>query len=181
MVCDRCIYVIRNILNEMDIAADSVRLGEVDLGDRVLDEDQLSTFGQRIEALGFELISDRKSRLIETIKTRLIELLNSPEQLEELRLSDYLGQNLHHDYSHLSSLFSSVEGITIEQYFIQQKIEKVKELLIYDEMTLTAIADRLAYSSVGHLSRQFKKVTGQTPTEFRKLRDTRQRRPLDKT
>lgn len=180
MVCDRCIYVIRTILTDMAIDPVSVRLGEVDLGDQVLDSARLAEFGERIEALGFELISDRKSRLIETVKTLIIELLDKPALLETVKLSEYLSSNLHHDYSHLSNLFSSVEGTTVEQYFIQQKIEKVKELLIYDELTLTTIADRLGYSSVAHLSRQFSKVTGQTPSQFRKRRDARQRRPLDK-
>lgn len=180
MVCDRCIYVIRTILTDMAIDPVSVRLGEVDLGDQVLDSARLAEFGERIEALGFELISDRKSRLIETVKTLIIELLDKPALLETVKLSEYLSSNLHHDYSHLSNLFSSVEGTTVEQYFIQQKIEKVKELLIYDELTLTVIADRLGYSSVAHLSRQFSKVTGQTPSQFRRLRDSRQRRPLDK-
>lgn len=180
MVCDRCKLVIRSILDEMQIGYESVELGEVDLGDRELDEQQLDGFQQRIESLGFELINDRKSRVIENIKTHLIKLLAQQENLEKVKLSDYLSQHLFHDYTYLSNLFSAVEGVTIEQYFINQKIEKVKELLFYDELTLTQIADRLGYSSVGHLSRQFKKVTGQTPSQFKALRDSRQRTPLDK-
>jgi len=180
MVCDRCKLVIRSILDDMHIPSVSVDLGEVDLGDAVLDDDQLKAFHQRIEALGFELINDKKSRIIENIKTHLIKLLALQENIEKVKLSEYLSQHLFHDYTYLSNLFSAVEGVTIEQYFINQKIEKVKELLFYDELTLTQIADRLGYSSVGHLSRQFKKVTGQTPSQFKALRDSRQRTPLDK-
>ena len=180
MVCDRCRYVIQNILDEMNIRPVSVVLGEVDLGDVNLDDGQLELFRNKIEVLGFELINDRKSRLIENIKKQIILLVQRPETMEKVRLSEYLGEVLHHDYNHLSNLFSSVEGVTIEQFYINQKIEKVKEYLVYDEMTTTEIACRLGYSSVSHLSRQFKKITGQTPTQFRTQRDGRQRKPLDK-
>lgn len=179
-MCDRCTLVIRNVLEEMGVEPVRVKLGEVDLGDRVLADDQLREFSERIEDLGFGLISDRKSRLIENIKKLLIALVQEPAGVEKIRLSDYLSERLFHDYSYLSNLFSSVEGVTIEHYFISQKIEKAKELLVYDELTLTQIAFRLGYSSVAHLSRQFKKVTGQTPSQFRQLRDMGQRTPLDK-
>lgn len=179
-MCDRCTLVIRNVLKEMGVEPVRVKLGEVDLGDRVLADDQLREFSERIEDLGFGLISDRKSRLIENIKKLLIALVQEPAGVEKIRLSDYLSERLFHDYSYLSNLFSSVEGVTIEHYFISQKIEKAKELLVYDELTLTQIAFRLGYSSVAHLSRQFKKVTGQTPSQFRQLRDMGQRTPLDK-
>lgn len=180
MVCDRCRFAIQDVLDSMGVGYDSVSLGEADLGDHELDDTQLAGFRERIEALGFELISDRKSRLIESIKTQIVTLLQAPEQTGKVKLSDYLGRRLHHDYAHLSNLFSSVEGVTIEQYFIGQRIEKVKEYLVYDELTLTEIAFRLGFSSVAHLSRQFKKITGQTPSQFKALRDSRQRRPLDK-
>lgn len=179
-MCDRCTLVIRNVLEEMGVEPVRVKLGEVDLGDRVLADDQLREFSERIEDLGFGLISDRKSRLIENIKKLLIALVQEPAGVEKIRLSDYLSERLFHDYSYLSNLFSSVEGVTIEHYLISQKVEKAKELLVYDELTLTQIAFRLGYSSVAHLSRQFKKVTGQTPSQFRQLRDMGQRTPLDK-
>ena len=180
MVCDRCKYVIQNILHEMAITPVSVRLGEVDLGELELDEGQISKFREKIEALGFEIISDKKSRLIEDIKKHVITLVQNSDATEKVKLSEYLSKHLCHDYTYLSNLFSSVEGVTIEQYYINQKIEKVKEFLIYDEFSLTEIAYRLGYSSVAHLSKQFKKVTGQTPSQFKALRDSRQRQSLDK-
>ncbi len=179
MVCDRCRYVIKNILVEMDIRPASVMLGEVDLGELAMNTQQLDVFREKIEALGFELISDKKSRLIENIKKQVLELIQQQEA-EKTNLSDYLSRKLFHDYTYLSNLFSSVEGITIEQYAINHRIEKVKELLIYDELSLTEIACRLGYSSVAHLSRQFKKVTGQTASQFKSLRDSVQRKSLDK-
>lgn len=180
MVCDRCILVIKSICQELDLAPVSIVLGEVDFGDQRLSAQQLLTFQNRIEALGFELINDKKSRLIENIKKAIIDLVNNYEQLHQDRLSDYLTDKVHHDYNYLSNLFSSVEGITIEQYQINQKIEKTKELLIYEELSLTEISFRLGYSSLAHLSRQFKKVTGLTPSHFKQLKDARQRLPLDK-
>ena len=180
MVCDRCILVIRNVLDEMGITPYQIRLGEVDLGERELNDDELEVFYSRIKSLGFEPISDKKSQLIEKIKKCVIDLVQNPNQAEKIKLSEYLSNQLFHDYTYLSNLFSSVESVTIEQYFINQKIEKVKELLVYDELSLTEIAYRLGYSSVAHLSRQFKKVTGQTPSQFKALRDSRQRKSIDK-
>ncbi len=110
----------------------------------------------------------------------MIALVQQQPEPDQVNLSDYLSDSLHHDYTHLSNLFSTVEGVTIEHYFINQKIEKTRELLVYDELTLTEIADRLGYSSVAHLSRQFKKVTGMTPSQFKQLRDGRKRQSLDK-
>lgn len=180
MVCDRCRLAVEDVLADMRLSPVQVRLGEVDLGDVELAKDQLESFRQRIEALGFELISDRKSQLIENVRNHVIELVQASGDAEKVKLSEHLGEKLFHDYTYLSNLFSSVEGVTIEQYYIHQKIEKAKELLIYDELTLTEIAHRLGYSSVAHLSRQFKKVTGETPSRFKALRDSAQRTPLDK-
>jgi AraC-like DNA-binding protein len=180
MVCDRCTLAIRNILHDMGIEPVAVKLGEVDLGDRVLEESQFTQFRENIEALGFELVSNKKRQLIENTKKSIIALIHEPSDIERVKISDYLSEQLFHDYTYLSNLFSTVEGVTIEQYFIHQKIEKAKELLVYDEMTLTQIAFRLGYSSVAHLSRQFKKVTGQTPTQFKNLRDNGKRKSLDK-
>lgn len=180
MVCDRCTLVIRNVLDDLDIEAVAVRLGEVDLGDRVLDDATFSKFKKTIEGLGFGLVNDRKSQLIENTKKTIITLVHDADGMEKVKISDYLSERLFHDYTYLSNLFSSVEGVTIEQYFINQKVEKAKELLVYDELTLTEIAFRLGYSSVAHLSRQFKKVTGQTPSEFKKLRGGGMRKSLDK-
>jgi len=180
MVCDRCRLAIQDVLKQMGVQPSRVLLGEVDLGDRPFSQAELDVFRQEIEKLGFALIGDKKSELIEAIKKQIIALVQKPGDAEKVRLSEYLSQNLFHDYAYLSNLFSSVEGLTIEQYFIHQKIEKVKELLVYDELTLTEISFRLGYSSVAHLSRQFKKVTGQTPSAFKQQRDSGLRKPLDK-
>jgi len=180
MVCGRCILAIQFTAKEMDLSPTSIELGEVDFDEHPLSTVQLQAFKKRIEKLGFELINDKKSRQIETIKKSIIELVNNQDLLHQNKLSDYLKNKLHYDYNHLSNLFSSVEGITIEQYQINQKIEKAKELLIYEELTLTQISYQLGYSSVAHLSRQFKKVTGLTPSHFKQLKDARQRLPLDK-
>ena len=180
MVCDRCTLVIRNVLRDLDVDPIAVRLGEVDLGDRVLNDAEFAEFRETIEALGFGLVNDRKSQLIENTKKTIIELVHDADGMAKVKISELLSERLFHDYTYLSNLFSSVEGVTIEQYFINQKIEKAKELLVYDELTLTEIAFRLGYSSVAHLSRQFKKVTGQTPSAFKTLRDGGMRKPLDK-
>ena len=180
MVCDRCNLAIKDVLADLDLTVRSVQLGEVDLGEAKLEGERLDQFREKIEALGFELINDKKTQLIENIKKAVITLVQAPEPAEKVKLSEHLSSRLFHDYTHISNLFSTVEGVTIEQYFINQKIEKTRELLVYDELTLTEIADRLGYSSVAHLSRQFKKVTGMTPSQFKQLRDGRQRQSLDK-
>jgi len=179
MVCARCILVIQHELQALNIAAVSVSLGEVDFENISLSPQQLEGFRQRIEALGFELLNDKRSRLIENTKKLVIALLQQ-EQAQKIKLSDYLSEHIFRDYSYLSNLFSAVEGVTIEQFFIQHKIEKAKELLVYDELSLTEIAFRLGYSSVAHLSSQFKKITGSTPSAFKKIRDTHSRKPIDK-
>lgn len=180
MVCDRCKLVVQSVLAELELGPTTVTLGEVDFGDAALDIDQLERFRHKIEPLGFELINDKKSRLIENIKKHVIAFVQQQDTPVKTKISGYLADRLHHDYSYLSNLFSAVEGVTIEQYFIHQKIEKTKELLVYDELTLTEIANRLGYSSVAHLSRQFKKVTGLTPSHFKGLRDSKQRKSIDK-
>lgn len=180
MVCDRCKLVIQNALAELGLDPVSVQLGEVDFGETTIDAEQLAKFQDQVESLGFELINDRKSRLIENIKKTIIGFVQQREAMEKRKLSNYLSSQLHHDYGYLSNLFSAVEGVTIEQHFIEQKIEKTKELLVYDELTLTEISYRLGYSSVAHLSRQFKKVTGFTPSRFKQLRDSNQRKSIDK-
>jgi len=179
MVCDRCKLVIENVLEELKLEPLAVFLGEVDFGEATLEPEQLEQFRNKIEPLGFELINDKKTRLIENIKKHVIALVQN-QSVDKIKLSDYLSNKLHHDYTHLSNLFSTVEGVTIEQYYINQKIEKTRELLVYDEVSLTAIADRLGYSSVAHLSGQFKKVMGMTPSQFKHLHGSSQRKSLDK-
>jgi len=170
MVCDRCRMSVEHILDDLKVDYRRVDLGEVELasepGDRFLKD-----FKQRIEPLGFELIEDKNSRLISRVKTAVIDLVRKTST--KYKLSTHLSELIGKDYNSLSTLFSSVEGITIEHFLILQKIEYVKELLAYDELSLSEIADRLKYSSVQHLSNQFKKVTGLTPSQFKSLRKKR--------
>jgi AraC family transcriptional regulator len=179
MVCDRCVMVVNQELEKLGIKPEQVTLGEVTLAEE-LDEDKLRDLDEALEKVGFERIDDRRARLIENIKKHVIESIHHrrPED-RKLNWSTILSEKLHYDYNYLSSLFSSVEGITLEQYIIRQKIEKVKELLFYDELSLTEIADRLGYSSVAHLSGQFKKVTGFSPSELKKSRTGAGRKPID--
>ena len=179
MVCDRCIKVVAAIFEQTGISPVSVELGIVKLKAE-LSEEQQAGIKALVEKEGFELLDDQKAKLIDDIKRIIIELVHYGN-LDEMdkNLSRYLADKLHKDYQYLSSLFSSIENTTIEQYFILQKIEKVKEWLVYDEFTLSEIAFKLGYSSVAHLSGQFKKVTGFTASEFKQLKD-HHRKPLDK-
>lgn len=178
MVCDRCIMVVRNELDNMDIPYKNIQLGEVELAMEP-EVSRLDELRDRLSALGFEMLDDRKSALINQIKSTIIKLIHTTEN-EELnkKISVILSEKLGKEYHYLSGLFSSIEGVTIEKYIILQRIERAKELLVYDEMTLNEISYSLGYSSVQHLSLQFKKVTGMTPTEFRNLSD-KNRKPLD--
>ncbi|MCE7044503.1 AraC family transcriptional regulator [Dyadobacter sp. CY312] len=178
MVCNRCITVVQNELDKLGIVPKSVKLGEVIVENELL-EGQKSLLGKNLVPLGFELIDDKKSRIIEGIKNVIIDLVHYQDNDVKSNLSDILSEKLNHDYNYLSNLFSEVEGTTIEKYFIAQKIEKVKELLVYDELSLSEIAIRLNYSSVAYLSNQFKKVTGLTPSHFKQVREDK-RLPLDK-
>ena len=175
MVCDRCKLVIRQELEKANIDYTSVELGEVELTGEPSPQ-SLSQFQKTIEPLGFELIEDKNSRTISKIKNLAIVYINQPQ---EKNFSEVLSDGLHKDYGTLSSLFSEVEGITIEKYVILQRIERVKELLVYDELTLSQIADDLGYSSINHLSLQFKKITGLSPSHFKKIKDNK-RQSLDK-
>ena len=180
MVCDRCIMAVENELKNLKIKPKSIELGEVDLGDNDLSKELLAVLSERLNKIGFELIDDKKSKIIERIKTFIIEQVHYQNHQENINLSTSLSEDLHYDYNYLSNLFSSIEGITIEQFHIQQKIERVKELLVYDELSLSEIAFQLGYSSVAYISNQFKKVTGLTPSYFKKLKDNKQRKAIDK-
>lgn len=177
MVCNRCKMVVKSELENIGIRPMGVELGEVTLG-RELSAAEKDQVEEVLQPLGFTLIDDKKSRLIEQIKTLILELVHYQQSELRENLSDYLSSRLHYEYNYLSGLFSEVEGTTIEKYFIAQKIERVKELLVYDELTLSEIAFQLHYSSVAHLSSQFKKVTGLTPSYFKTLR-SKKRKPLD--
>jgi AraC family transcriptional regulator len=180
MVCDRCKLVVRQELEKLGLQPEKVTLGEVTLRGAV-DAGVLKNLDHTLLALGFERIDDRKARLIESIKSKVIEIVHYGNPGDrKFNWSDILAETLHYEYNYLSNLFSSVEGITLEQYIIRQKIEKVKELLFYDELNLSEIAHKLGYSSVAHLSGQFKKVTGFTPSELKKSREIEQsRKSLD--
>ncbi len=177
MVCSRCIMAIQNIFDDRNLEVEKIRLGEVILPNE-LSDDEKRDLEDSLVALGFELIDDKKSQIIERIKNSIITLVHHQQNETKNNLSDILSDKLNHDYGYLSNLFSEVEGTTIEKYFIAQRVEKVKELLVYDELTLSEIAFNLNYSSVAYLSNQFKKVTGLTPSHFKKIKANK-RKPLD--
>ena len=168
MVCNRCIMVVKQELERSGMAASNVSMGEVML-DSPPKKQQLNELELRLRELGFELLDDAKQKQIEKIKTLLIQKVQSGELEEHFSLSEFLSKKLHKDYPSITRLFSEVNGITIEQFFILQKIEKVKEWLVYDELTLSEIAWKLGYSSVAHLSAQFKKITGLNAGSFKKM------------
>ncbi|QIA08363.1 AraC family transcriptional regulator [Draconibacterium halophilum] len=178
MVCNRCIKVVKEELEKLDIQIEDIELGKVAIS-KSLDTSQTEEVRTVLHDNGFELIDDKKSQLIDRIKTIIIEKTHySNEGKELVNFSEVIANEAGYDYSYLSKLFSSVEGITIEKYIINQKIEKVKELLVYGELTLNEISYQLGYSSVQHLSNQFKKVTGLTPSHFKKVKENK-RKPLD--
>lgn len=170
MVCNRCKMVVRAQLESLGIHPLSVNLGEVDIADS-LTKEQIQNIGNALKSVGFELIDDKKSQTIEKIKTAIVTLVHHTDHTLKTNLSDFVTAQIHQDYNYLSNLFSEVEGTTIEKYFIAQRIEKVKELIVYDELTLSEIADQLGYSSVAYLSNQFKKTTGFTPSYFKSLKE----------
>ncbi|MBC8033179.1 MAG: helix-turn-helix transcriptional regulator [Chitinophagaceae bacterium] len=177
MVCGRCVMVVAQIFSQEGVHLTSIKLGEVEItGD--LPSEKATILSQRLKEVGFEILSDEKTKMVEKIKNIVVQSIHEEEVAEKGNFSDMLSRSIHKDYSYLSKLFSEMEGITIEKYIIQQKIEKVKELLVYGEQNLSEIAYAMGYSSVAHLSAQFKKTTGFNPTTFRKLKDHR-RRSLD--
>ncbi|OJU51071.1 MAG: AraC family transcriptional regulator [Bacteroidales bacterium 45-6] len=177
MVCDRCKMVVDNELKLIGLHPSSVELGEVEIVEDISPGQKID-LARRLQGLGFELLDDKRSRLVEKIKNKLVDLVQNKNGELKVNLSDFLSGELHHEYSYLSNLFSEETGSTIEKYFIAQKIEKVKEWLAYDELSLSEIAFRLNYSSASHLSQQFKKVTGLSPSHFKKIGENR-RKPLD--
>ena len=167
MVCSRCVIVVKQQLLKQKLQPAIVSMGEVEL-QKPLSQTQLLQLNTGLKELGFEILDNQKQKQIETIKSLLIKKVQSGEVEEHFSISVFLTQALNKDYSYISRLFSEVEGITVEQYFILQKIEKVKEWLVYGEQNLSEISYSLGYSSVAYLSAQFKKVTGLTPSHFKK-------------
>jgi len=162
--------VVKDELKKLGLHYTIVDLGMVDVFEEITSE-QRELLKANLLRSGLELLDDKKSILIEKIKNVIIEMIHYSEELPKVNYSDHISEKLNHDYTYLSNTFSEVKGITIQQYIIFHKIERVKELLLYDELTLTEISYRMQYSSVAHLSNQFKKVTGMTPTYFKNLKN----------
>lgn len=177
MVCKRCIMVVKEQLERLGLHPVSVELGIAVLPDKVTDETCLAVKAA-LESLGFELMDDKKLQVVEQVKDAIIELVHYSDSSLKVNLSDYLAGKFNRDYSVLSKLFSEITHTTIEKYLIAQKIERAKELLVYGELSLNEIADKLNYSSAAYLSAQFKRITGLTPGYFKKLKENK-RKPLD--
>jgi AraC-like DNA-binding protein len=180
MVCHRCVLAVEDILRQAGINFNKVLFGEIHLANEITSE-QKEILREKLSGVGFELIDNQLGGLVEKIKALVIKKARNEaeESNNTIKLSEYLSRKLHHEYTYLSSLFSSVEGRTIEAFFIEQRIEKAKELLIYGQLTLSQIAFDLDYSSVAHLSNQFKKITGLTPSYFKQI-GAQKRKALDK-
>ncbi len=172
MVCIRCQMVVKAELEKLDLKYTQVRIGEVDLVGDVKPE-QLEQLNVGLKKAGLSLMDDKKSILVEKTRSAIIELVHYSEDQIKVNLSDFLSEKLNYNYTYLANLFSEVKGITIEKFYLTHKIERVKELIVYDELNLSEIAYRMNYSSVAHLSNQFKKFTGLTPTHFKMLKAKR--------
>jgi len=172
MVSIRCKMLVKSELEKLDLDYKVVELGEAILPEKIPDEKH-AALKAALKKWGLELMDDKRSMLIEKIKNVIVEMIHYADELPKTNYSAYISYKLNHDYTYLANLFSEVAGTTIEHFIIAHKIEKVKELLVYDELSLTEIAEKLHYSSVAHLSNQFKKVTGLTPSHFKKLKNKR--------
>lgn len=167
MVCPRCITVVKSIANALEIPFSEVHLGGIVLQEEISDQ-LLKSFETELNKNGFEIINNRMVQLVEKIKKSVLSYVSVLEKEDRGNLSEYITSQISYDYSYLSNLFSSIEGVTIEQFFILQRIKKAKELLVQDQLSISEIAFQLGYSSVHHLSTQFKKITGFTPSNFKK-------------
>jgi AraC-like DNA-binding protein len=174
MVSLRCKMLVKSELEKLGINCVSVDLGMVETQNEITDG-QLETFAKILKKSGLQLLEDKKNILVEKIKSVVVEMIHYEDEVPKVNDSDYISEKLGYDYTYLSNVFSDVKGITIQQYIILHKIERAKELLLYDELTLTEIAYKLHYSSVAHLSNQFKKITGLTPTYFKELKEKREK------
>ncbi len=177
MVSNRCKLAVKEALKNLGLHFIIVDLGEVDIMEDITFEQQ-EELRAALQVTGLELMDDKRSVLIERIKNVIVEMVHYAEDLPKTNFSDYLSQKLNHNYTYLANLFSEVQGTTIEQFIIAHKVERIKELIIYDELNLTEISYKLNYSSVAHLSNQFKKITGLSPSHFKQLKDKR-RSPIE--
>ncbi len=169
MVCPRCIWAVENVLNSLHIDTKDVKIGEI-ITVKPTDELNIKKLQKHLQNLGFDIIEDHKKMIVEKIKGAVVYWIGHIiEEQRKWNFSEYLVDKLHKDYRYLSSLFSEIEDITIEKYIIQKKVEKVKELIIYDELNINEIAFNMGYSSSAHLSNQFKQITGYTPLQFKQL------------
>jgi AraC-like DNA-binding protein len=170
MVSIRCKMLVKEELKKLDLHFTNVNLGEVNIMENITDT-QRDALKNALHLSGLELMDDKRAMLIEKIKNVVIEMIHYADELPKTNFSDYLADKLQYDYTYLSNLFSETQATTIEHFIIIHKIEKVKELITYDELNLTEIADKLHYSSIAHLSHQFKKITGLTPSFFKSLKN----------
>jgi len=169
MVSNRCKMIVKSELEEFGLHFIIVDLGEVEIMEKITSEQRI-LLNQNLEKSGLGLMDDKKKILIEKIKNIIVELVYYSEKQPKINLSDFISEKLNYDYTYLANLFSENQSITIEHFFLNHKIERVKELLVYEDISLTEISYKLHYSSVGHLSNQFKKMTGLSPTKYKKLR-----------
>lgn len=177
MVSNRCKMAVKEELRKLGLHFVVVDLGEVDVMED-LSTEQLAQLSAGLLSTGLELMDDKRAILIEKIQNVITEMIHNADDLPKMNYSDYISEKLDYDYTYLSNIFSEVKGITIQQFIIVHKIERVKEYLIYDELNLTEISYKLHYSSVAHLSNQFKKVTGLSPSQYRQLKD-KKRSPIE--
>jgi len=179
MVCQRCILAVKSEAEKLGIRNADISLGQMKFQEAEPESHVMEKLKSALRNIGFEIIDDKKSRLIERVKTIVIEKIHHNDDELRNNWSEIIAADLQYEYNYISNLFTAVEGITIEQYIIRQKVEKAKELLFYDELTLSEISYRMGYSSAAYLTNQFKKVTGMTPGQFRRLL-IKNRSPLDK-
>jgi len=177
MVSNRCKMAVKEALKSLGLHYIVVDLGEVEIMENISSE-QRENVKIALHKSGLELMDDKRAVLIEKIKNIIIEMVHHSDEIIKINFSDYLSEKLNHDYTYMANLFSEVQGTTIEQFIISHKIERIKELIIYDELNITEIAWKLNYSSVAHLSHQFKKVTGLSPSHFKQMKDKR-RSPIE--
>jgi len=172
MVSTRCIMAVKEELRKLGLHFILVDLGEIEIMEE-LSPEQLEMLGVGLHATGLELMDDKRAILIEKIKNVIIDMIHHSDEMPKANYSEYISEKLHHDYTYLSNIFSEVKGITIQQFIIFHKIERIKELIIYGELNISEISYQMNYSSVAHLSNQFKKITGLSPSHFKELKSKR--------